>query len=67
MGWDFIFKAFALSLGAQAMKISFDALQPSEAITLPIEALYTLVMLAFISTSAVSAFKILTGGRHRVR
>lgn len=67
MGWDFIFKAFALCLGLQAMEFLFDALQPPEAVTMPVEALYTIVMLVFIGFSAVSAFKILAAGRGGVR
>lgn len=67
MGWDFIAKAFALCLGLQLMEFLFDALQPPETVTMPIEALYAIVMLAFIGTSAVSVFKVLVGGRSALR
>jgi hypothetical protein len=67
MGWDFILKGVALCLGLRVMKFLFETLQPPEAITMPIEALYAIGMWAFIGVSAVSAFKILTGGRRAVR
>ena len=67
MGWDFILKGVALCLGLRVMKFLFETLQPSEAITMPIEALYAIVMWVFIGVSAVSAFKILASGRRATR
>lgn len=67
MGWDFILKGVVLCVGLRVMEFLFDTLQPPAAVTMPIEALYAVVMWAFIGVSAVSAFKILTGGRHAAR
>jgi hypothetical protein len=67
MGWDFIFKAFALSAGVQLMEFLFDAFQVPGAVTGPIEVAYLIVMLVFIGTSAVSAAKVLVGRGRTVR
>ncbi|HKI65703.1 MAG TPA: hypothetical protein VJ989_00350 [Solirubrobacterales bacterium] len=67
MGWDFILKAFALSAGVQLMEFLFDVFQAPGAVTEPIEAGYLIVMLVFIGTSAVSAFKVLAGRGRAVR
>jgi hypothetical protein len=67
MGWDFIFKAFALCLGVRVMEFLFDTFQPPDSVSMPIETLYAIVMLAFIGISAVSVFKILAGGRRAAR
>jgi hypothetical protein len=47
------------------MRLLFDHLQPPEAVVLIVEGLYALVFLAFLVSSAISAFRILTEGRRR--
>jgi hypothetical protein len=63
MGWDFIAKCFALVVGVELMRLLFDHIQPPEPVALIVEGLYALVFLAFLVSSAISAFRILTEGR----
>ena len=67
MGWDFIFKSLALFLGFRVMDVLFDAFQPPMAVTVPIELLYSIGVIAFVALSLLSALKIIFRGPPQVR
>jgi hypothetical protein len=67
MGWDFIIKAFALSLGFRVIDLLVDALQLPTTVADPIQLLYAIGVLAFLGVSLVSAFKVIFRGPQVLR
>lgn len=67
MGWDFIFRVFALSLGFRVIGPILDALRVPPAATGPIELVYAIGVFAFLAASLVSAIKIIFRDPHPLR